>query len=171
MMKTCACFHTSSYSSSLPLLPSTIQFQQQRFHHFLNFPFRSLSSSILSLHATPREIELHLSSSNDTVLSQNPTTVYDTPPQLEESPPPSPLVLSGDDNKTTNNKLKKKKNQNDDNTTNFDDRFKLRNGKEVTDFHFSISISYYSILFLLFALFFRFLKRKLIWLVLSEKVM
>ncbi|XP_058725335.1 uncharacterized protein LOC131596629 [Vicia villosa] len=127
MMKICACLHTSSYySSSLPLPPSTIQLQQHRFHHFLNFPFRSLSSSTLSLHATPREIELHLSSSNDTVLSQNPT-----PPQLEESPPPTPLVLSGEDNKTTNNKLKKKKNQNDDNSTNFDDRFKLRNGKEV----------------------------------------
>ncbi|CAL5205870.1 unnamed protein product [Lathyrus oleraceus] len=122
MMKTCACLHTSS-SSSLPLLPSTFLFQQQqlRYHHFLNF--RSLS-----LNATPRQIQLQLSSSNDAVLSQNPT-----PPHIEEPPPPTPLVLSGEDKTTNNNnnKLKKKKDLNDDNSSNFDNRFKLRNGKEV----------------------------------------
>lgn len=125
MMKTCACLHTSS-SSSLPLLPSTFLFQQQqlRYHHFLNF--RSLS-----LNATPREIQLQLSSSNDAVLSQNPT-----PPHIQEPPPPTPLVLSGEDKTTNNNKLKKKKDLNDDNSSNFDNRFKLRNGKEVSDFQF-----------------------------------
>ncbi|CAK8569658.1 unnamed protein product [Lathyrus sativus] len=133
MMKTCACLYTPSFSSSssLPLLPSTILFQQQqqRYHHFLNLPFRSLSSSTLSLNATPREIELHLSSSNDAV--QNPTIEFETPLHNQESSPPTPLVLSGEDKTTNNNKLKKKKDLNDDNSSNFDNRFKLRNGKEV----------------------------------------
>ncbi|KAL5072066.1 hypothetical protein RYX36_022953 [Vicia faba] len=118
--------YSSSYSSILPLLPSTVPFhhQQQHFHHF-----RSLSSSTLSLNATPRDIELQFSSSNDTV--QNPTIEFETPQHNEESPPPTPLFLPGEDNKTTNSKLRKKKDLNEDNSSNFDNRFKLRNGKEV----------------------------------------
>jgi hypothetical protein len=136
-MKTCACFNGSIILHSF----NSVQFQQQQqryLHHYLNlpsFPIRSLSSSSpLSLKAIPRNIEAELSSSsNDTVLplNQNSPVQFQPPPQNEEAPlPPTSVVLSDEDKVTT--KLKKKKEQNDDNSSrNFDDRFKLRNGKEV----------------------------------------
>ncbi|WJX09276.1 hypothetical protein P8452_00127 [Trifolium repens] len=125
-MKTCACFNGSIILHSF----NSIQFQQQRYlHHYLNLP----SFSIRSLKAIPRNIEAELSSSNDAVLplNQNSPIQFQPPPQNEEAPlPPTSVVLSDEDKVTT--KLKKKKEQNDDNSSrNFDDRFKLRNGKEV----------------------------------------
>ncbi|PNX81278.1 GTPase HflX-like protein, partial [Trifolium pratense] len=83
--------------------------------------------------AIPRNIEAELSSSNDVVLplNQNTSTEFQPPLQNEEAPPPTPFVLS-DEDKVVTTKLKKKKEQNDDNSSsNIDNRFKLRNGKEV----------------------------------------
>ncbi|CAJ2675652.1 unnamed protein product [Trifolium pratense] len=123
-MKTCTC------------LNSSIQFQRRYLHHYLNltsFPIRYLSSLPFSLKAIPRNIEAELSSSNDAVLplNQNTPIQFQPPLQNEEAPPPTPFVLS-DEDKVVTTKLKKKKEQNDDNSSsNIDNRFKLRNGKEV----------------------------------------
>ncbi|XP_004499203.1 uncharacterized protein [Cicer arietinum] len=126
-MRTCACLHASL------ILHSSLQFQfqQQRYRHYLNLPsFSPIRSLFLShtpttsLNVIPRDIEVELSSSdsNDVVLSINENPTIEPHSELEQVPP---------SNEVKSTKHKKKKEQNDDNSTNLDNRFKLRNGKQV----------------------------------------
>lgn len=130
MMK-CACVNgggsailQSSSSSSI-----RFQFQQQRYYHhhhhhqrYLNL-LRSRSLSSFSLNVTPHnteELQLSSSFSNDAVL-------LPIQEQEEQSSPPTP----DEDKATTKLKKKKKDQTNNDNSNNIDNRFKLRNGREV----------------------------------------
>lgn len=167
-MRTCACLHASL------ILHSSLQFQfqQQRYRHYLNLPsFSPIRSLFLShtpttsLNVIPRDIEVELSSSdsNDVVLSINENPTIEPHSELEQVPP---------SNEVKSTKHKKKKEQNDDNSTNLDNRFKLRNGKQVRTLSIFNFTRFTSILFSSIRLsVFRFLKRKRISLVLNEKVM
>jgi len=139
MMK-CACVNSGSVilqSSSSSSIRFQFQFQQQRYLNLV----RSHSLSSFSLNVTPHNTEeLQLSSfSNDAVL----LPIQEQ--EQEQSSPPTP----DEDKFTTKLKKKKKDQNNDDNSNNIDNRFKLRNGKEVRFIHtfqftFSLSsISFY----------------------------
>lgn len=134
MMK-CACVNgggsailQSSSSSSI-----RFQFQQQRYYHhhhhhqrYLNL-LRSRSLSSFSLNVTPHNTEeLQLSSSSSSSFS-NDAVLLPIQEQEEQSSPPTP----DEDKATTKLKKKKKDQTNNDNSNNIDNRFKLRNGREV----------------------------------------
>lgn len=138
MMK-CACVNgggsailqSSSSSSSSSI---RFQFQQQRYYHhhhhhqrYLNL-LRSRSLSSFSLNVTPHNTEeLQLSSSSSSSSFSNDAVLLPIQEQEEQSSPPTP-----DEDKATTKLKKKKKDQNhDDNSNNIDNRFKLRNGREV----------------------------------------
>lgn len=129
MMK-CACVNgggsailQSSSSSSI-----RFQFQQQRYYHhhqrYLNL-LRSRSLSSFSLNVTPHNTEeLQLSSSSSSSSFSNDAVLLPIQEQEAQSSPPTP-----DEDKATTKLKKKKKDQNHDD--NIDNRFKLRNGREV----------------------------------------
>lgn len=136
----CACVNGGSVILQPSSSSSTIRFQFQQQQRYLNL-VRSHSLSSFSLNVTPHNTEqLQLSSSfsNDAVL----LPIQEQ--EQQQSSPPTP----DEDKSTTKLKKKKKDKNDDDNSSNIDNRFKLRNGREVRSFiPFQFSISLTSISF------------------------
>ncbi|AES59578.1 putative nucleoside-triphosphate phosphatase [Medicago truncatula] len=122
-MMRCACVNGGSVILQPSSSSSTIRFQFQQQQRYLNL-VRSHSLSSFSLNVTPHNTEqLQLSSSfsNDAVL----LPIQEQ--EQQQSSPPTP----DEDKSTTKLKKKKKDKNDDDNSSNIDNRFKLRNGREV----------------------------------------